>query len=308
MTRAERLAATLLMLHEGAQTAGGIARRFGVSRRTVLRDIQSLWAMGVPVESRDGAAGGYRLPDGYAPAPLALDAEQTFLLLLALDALGHMADAPFGEARAALVERLRASLPREHVPGADRLLDTVRLDVPHRRQRTPHLQALTRSLQQRRWLRITYRSADTDVEHHIYPRSLYAEKGLWYCRAYALERGGERTFRVDRIRQLRQAGASYQRIAAPAPVPYDDPGYPEIVVELTARGAALLESEPHLSGSVTRDGNGSLMLRFRCPPSEWDYYVRLFGGMGGDAVVHAPPELCERLAVLARQIASIYKQ
>lgn len=308
MTRAERLAATLLMLHEGAQTAGDIARRFGVSRRTVLRDIQSLYAMGVPVESRDGVAGGYRLPKGYAPAPLALDAEQTFLLLLALDMLGRMADTPFGEARAALVEHLRSALPREHIPGADRLLDTVRIGAPGRRKRTPYLQALTRALQQHRWLRITYRSAGNDVEHHLFPRSLYAENGLWYCRAYAFERGGERVFRVDRIRQLRQAGASYQRIAPPTPMPYDDPSHPEIVVQLSERGAALLESEPHLGDSIARDISGSFALRFRCPPSEWDYYARLFGGMGPDARVQAPPELCERLAALAAQLVGMYER
>ena len=306
MNRVERLTATLLMLQDGPHTAGEIARRFEVSRRTVLRDMQSLYSMGMPVESRDGAGGGYRLPDGYAPAPLALDAAQTFLLLLALDALGRMADTPFGEARAALAERLRAALPREHVPGADRLLDAVRIEVPGRRQRAPQLQALLAAVQARRWLCIGYRSAHHDVEHHIFPRSLSAENGLWYCRAYSFERGAERTFRVDRIRRLEPAGGSFQRIAAPPQMPYDNPSHPEVVVQLTARGAAMLESEPHLGDCIEREDNAGKVLRFRCPPSELDYFARLFGGMGADALVHAPPELCVRLAVLARQLTSSY--
>lgn len=305
-SRVERLTATLLLLREAPQTAGDIARRFGVSRRTVFRDIQSLCAIGVPIESRDGAGGGYRLPAGYAPAPLALDAAQTFLLLLALDALGRMADTPFAAAREALGERLRAALPHEHLPGVDRLLGSVWLAVPRRRVRTPHLEALMAAVQRPRWLLISYRSAEHDAQHHVFPRSLYAENGFWYCRAYAHERGEERTFRVDRIRQLRPAGASYQRIVAPAPRRYDDPAHPEVVVELTPRGAALLESEPHIGALAEAASLGGSVLRFRCPFSELGYYARLFGGLGADACVHAPPELRERLAELARRLVTCY--
>ena len=89
-------------------------------------------------------------------------------------------------------------------------------------------------------------------------------------------------------------------------MPYDDPSHPEVVVQLTARGAAMLESEPHLGDCIEREDNAGKVLRFRCPPSELDYFARLFGGMGADALVHAPPELCERLAVLARQLTSSY--
>lgn len=54
MNRVERLAGILLLLQEQPQTAGQIARRFEISRRTVMRDIQALCEMGVPVIAREG--------------------------------------------------------------------------------------------------------------------------------------------------------------------------------------------------------------------------------------------------------------
>jgi len=57
MNRVDRLTAILLLLQERPRTSEEIARRFEVSKRTVLRDVQALSEMGVPVIARDGAGG-----------------------------------------------------------------------------------------------------------------------------------------------------------------------------------------------------------------------------------------------------------
>ena len=58
MTRTDRLAAIILLLQDRPRTCAEIARQFEVSRRTVMRDVQALCEIGVPVIARDGAAGG----------------------------------------------------------------------------------------------------------------------------------------------------------------------------------------------------------------------------------------------------------
>jgi predicted DNA-binding transcriptional regulator YafY len=45
-------------------TAAELAEEFGVSRRTVLRDLRALSEMGVPLRSTPGPGGGYSLPRG----------------------------------------------------------------------------------------------------------------------------------------------------------------------------------------------------------------------------------------------------
>jgi predicted DNA-binding transcriptional regulator YafY len=64
--RAERLVTTLLLLERrGRVTASALAEELEVSERTVLRDMQSLQAAGVPIYSTRGAGGGFQLVDGY---------------------------------------------------------------------------------------------------------------------------------------------------------------------------------------------------------------------------------------------------
>lgn len=65
--RAERLVTMLLILERrGRVTAAALAEELEVSMRTVLRDIESLQAAGVPIYSTRGASGGFQLVDGYA--------------------------------------------------------------------------------------------------------------------------------------------------------------------------------------------------------------------------------------------------
>ena len=57
MNRIDRLTAILLLLQGGKRTAGEIAQRFEVSRRTILRDIDALCEMGIPIAADLGAPG-----------------------------------------------------------------------------------------------------------------------------------------------------------------------------------------------------------------------------------------------------------
>ena len=88
MNRIERLTAILMLLQDRPHSASEIARQFEVSKRTILRDVQALCEMGVPVIAQEGAHGGYSLPERYVLDPPALSAQESFLMLLALRALG----------------------------------------------------------------------------------------------------------------------------------------------------------------------------------------------------------------------------
>ncbi len=104
MNRTERLTAILLLLQEkGRQrrhTAEEIAARFEVSRRTILRDIQALCEMGVPVLAQEGVGGGYALPPEFTLPPLPLKLREAVLMLLSLNTLASLADTPFAPERA----------------------------------------------------------------------------------------------------------------------------------------------------------------------------------------------------------------
>jgi predicted DNA-binding transcriptional regulator YafY len=62
---------TLLSLLQGRRDwpGGELADRLGVSHRTIRRDVQRLRALGYPIESLTGPAGGYQLRAGTAMPP-----------------------------------------------------------------------------------------------------------------------------------------------------------------------------------------------------------------------------------------------
>jgi predicted DNA-binding transcriptional regulator YafY len=307
LNRTDRLTAILLLLQEKPRTAGEIARRFEVSRRTVLRDVQALCEIGVPIVAREGAGGGYSLPEDYWLAPPPLSEHEAFLLLLALGALARLADAPFAPERASLAAKLRTLLPAGQLPDVERLLERVDVDIPRRAQRAPFLDLLLDAAQARRWVRVAYQSAERRSVQHLLPQQVYVQGGFWYCRAYAHERGEERIYRVDRIRALDPPADGFQPPPLPEPAPYSHAAHPEIVAALTVRGVAYVESEPHLGQIILRAPDGSGRLVFRCPPSELDWYARYFASLGDDICVEAPAELCERLRRIGQRLGERYR-
>ena len=81
--RFDRLFGILLLLRGGrAVPAGELARRFGVSRRTIYRDLEALSAAGVPVYAERGRGGGTRLLEGYFLPPLMFSRGEGIALLL----------------------------------------------------------------------------------------------------------------------------------------------------------------------------------------------------------------------------------
>jgi predicted DNA-binding transcriptional regulator YafY len=308
MNRIERLTGILLLLQEKPYTSVEIADHFEVSKRTVLRDIQALSEMGIPIIAQPGSGGGYSLPENYALAPLPLTTREAFLLLLALKAIARLPEAPFSPERSSLLAKLQALLPDPPPADLEQLLAVADLDIPARSQPAPFLEPLLQAARQQRWVQVSYQSAQRLSTQHLLPRQVTLQNGYWYCRAYSFEHQEERTYRVDRISALNSIGEAFQNIAIPEPRPYADPSDPEVMITLTARGVAYIESEPHLGQQVRRNPDGTGRLTFRCPPSELDWLARYLAGFGPEAEVQAPPELCQRLYQLGRKLAEQYQQ
>lgn len=113
MKRMDRMMAIVMALQQRAETAQSLADKLEVSKRTVLRDVQALSELGVPLVAVSGPGGGYRLMEGYHLPPLQLTAEEALTLLMALDGMAKYSDGPFREARWTAKDKIRSVLPRQ---------------------------------------------------------------------------------------------------------------------------------------------------------------------------------------------------
>ncbi len=308
MNRIDRLTAIILLLQRGRRTASEIARRFEISRRTVFRDIEALCQMGVPIQAEAGAHGGYALMPDYSLAPLQLTARETLLLRLALSSVSQLADTPFKAERESLLVKMQAVLPAQHQQDTEQLLQTVQLDIPRRAYSTPFIEPLLEAARNGQWLAVSYRSGRGASEQTILPRRLYAAGGFWYCEAYSLERQEERTYRVDRFTAVSATrDGTFYTLPSPR-IPYDDPSHAEVCIRLTARGVLVMERDPQLGEQIQLEGEEGGVLRFRCPPKEYDWLVRTVLGLGPDAEVLAPDILRDLVRQAAQEIANRYAQ
>jgi predicted DNA-binding transcriptional regulator YafY len=199
-SRFDRLLGILLVLRGGqAVTAAEIAGRFGVSRRTVHRDMDALSALGIPVYAERGRGGGFRLLPGYFLPPIMFSEEEAIALVLGLLLLGNLHAAPHASALesaerkllAAVPDRLRATLASaRRIVGFERVPDDVFHPEPQDSCSSPLPAAdqgdvvslFLRAVLARRRVTLDYRSPYRGATHSltVSPCGLFWDRGRWY--------------------------------------------------------------------------------------------------------------------------------
>lgn len=311
MKRSDRLMAILIALQQKPETAQRLADKFEVNKRTILRDMQALSEMGIPLYATSGPTGGFRLMEGFQLPPLQLDASEALAVLFALHSLTKMADTPFKYARWTAMDKIKAVLPESTLRQVEPMLDRVELAVPERIVKTPHLAALLAFTAESAWLTAMYRSENHRRSLLLHPRKIYAAHGYWYCEAYSSTHGEQRTFRVDRFDMLEAAEApmeSNSDAKASTSQTVSDEQWMRIAAKLTYRGALLAEQDIHIGDSVKMTSDDSWHLDIQLPLSEWKWALRFFYGLGMDAEVLEPARLREEVADMARQVVERYRE
>ena len=306
MNRIDRLTAILLLLQGGKRSAGEIAHRFEVSRRTIQRDIDALCEMGIPIAADLGVSGGYSLPADYSVPPLALTLHEAFLLRLALSSVSQLSETPFKQERESLLAKVQTLLPRRAHEELDQLTHTLSLDIPSRPYPTPFLDHLLECARKGQWVAITYRSEKGLSQQTLFPIHVRTEAGLWYCEAYSFERKAARVYCVDRFLDMKVAPLPPQMERPIFPIVHVHASFPEIQIHLTARGVLRLEREPHLTAHIQQLGEGEGLLKVHLRREEYDWLVRILLSLGTEAKVLAPEELRIHVQQAAQEIAYHY--
>lgn len=207
MNRFDRITAILLQLQAKRVVRGpALAERFGVSLRTVYRDLRTLEAAGVPLSGEAGV--GYSLAEGYRLPPVMFTREEAAVLLTAEKLAGRLLDAPSARLGEAAMDKLRAVLRRADRDYLEGLSPHIQILRPRPdREMAPgghdaHRQLLL-AIASQRVVRLRYRAGYPDVctERDTEPIGLYLGQH-WHLIAYCRLRQDIRDFRLDRIEHL----------------------------------------------------------------------------------------------------------
>jgi predicted DNA-binding transcriptional regulator YafY len=208
--RADRLVATLLVLQaRGRVTAAELAEELEISERTARRDLEALAMAGVPVYSQAGRGGGWQLIGGARTDLTGLTAaEATTLFLVA----GPSSQAT-PEVKAALRKLMRA-LPETMRTQAEAAASAVVIDAATWDRTTVEpprfLDDLQKAVVDGVQVKLGYTSADRrESERIVHPLGLVVKGTVWYL--IAGTDGGQRTFRVNRVRSVERTDDPVER-------------------------------------------------------------------------------------------------
>lgn len=306
MNRGDRLTGILIALQAAPRTASELAARFKVSRRTVMRDIDALGGIGVPVIADIGRNGGYRIAEGFWLPPLHLTADEATVLIFALQHIGVADHSPLGHAHRDVLEKLQSTLSPRVTADVARNLGDMQVLRDHDAPDARIIAALRRALESAEWVEITHATTSAATVRTVFPLRIYTSRGRWYMDAADSLREEWRIFRISRIVDSRRTlapknAANTLRTAGDSGKNYRHPDNPLIQVHLTERGVELAADHPDFRDHLV--GN---MIEFRCPASEIPYYGQEFVRFGIAAKVVGPPELRDFMDAFISMLADHY--
>ncbi|GII79829.1 transcriptional regulator [Sphaerisporangium rufum] len=207
MNRTDRLNALveeLRAISPRCRSARDLGARFGVSARTIERDVAGLQRAGVPIYAEAGPRGGYAIDPAAPVPPVAFTPAQAVAVAVALS---QAAGSPLaGDARAALSALLEvlpaaAGQRARDLAGRVRLLGDAAEAEAAAEARAAIARVVAEALRHRRVLRLTYNdrsgaATERDVEPGVFAGG---RGGFWYLVGWCRLRRDVRVFRLDRI-------------------------------------------------------------------------------------------------------------
>jgi predicted DNA-binding transcriptional regulator YafY len=203
MQRTERLFALAEYLRgrRTGVTAEVLAERFGVTMRTIYRDLDALRAAAMPVAAERGRGGGYALDRSYSLPPVNFTAREAALLV----ALGRFAIdmrlMPFTDTLESALDKVRAALSasaqRELLT---RLGELSFAGVPALPSKKAVRAALERAWFEQQPVRITYVDGNfIETTRTVRIASVVMDRHETRLDAVDLDTNEQRHFRFDRI-------------------------------------------------------------------------------------------------------------
>jgi predicted DNA-binding transcriptional regulator YafY len=293
----------------GRFTVQEMAEEYGVSRRTMLRDLQALSAMGVPLAATPGPGGGYQLVYPHGMVALSLSVEEAISLILAYESFLAYLHSPFSPQSSMAITKLRAALAPDILREIERVRARVAMVTVERRYDAPLLADLLRAALDGVHLRISYASRRGSSERLIFPYGLYAGLGFWYCACFDYTRGRHAALRADRVLSL----AREEGHEPPEPLtlrewlrrPAGGESMLRLQASITPHGMKTLDWSA-FGESLRQDAAGGGQIDMPIPGTSLDYYARIFLPLGREATIQAPAALIALLREQARAILAHY--
>jgi proteasome accessory factor C len=283
-----------------------LARVFGVNQGDLTTDLNLLFVTGLPpygpgdlVDVQiEGGKVWIAMADHFSRPVRLTRGEALALYLGAAALLGS--EGPEAEALKGALKKLRDVLG---VAG----LEDLHLEVEKAAGRRGPLEGVREAAERQERIEIDYYSASRDeaTTRRIDPEQVFSAIGNWYVVAWDERSDQERMFRVDRIRDVRLTGETFQpRGLLGQGRPLYDRSAEDVRVRLLLRPGARWVAEYYEVERVTERGD---LLEVVLPAKDLAWVAKLVLRLGGEAEVLDPPELRDMALRAAEEALDLYQ-
>ena len=309
MNRIDRVSAILIHLQSRRVVkASDIADRFGISLRTVYRDVKALEEAGIPIIGEAGV--GYSIMEGYRLPPVMFTRQEATAFLTAEKFVENMTDASTMEQYKSAMYKIRAILKTSEknlLEDIDNKIAVLKNQVQLRADNKDHLQPLLNGIAQKKVLTIDYfaNHSQQHTKRDIEPVGIFYKDVYWHLIAFCRLRKDYRDFRVDRINTVKITEQLFDD-KHPTLKDYIAQTVKEHALELVIMRVhrsvyTHLEYQKYYSGFVSEKVLGDeIEMTFLTMSLEG--FARWFMMFGDKAEIICPDSLKERVAVIATAI------
>jgi len=306
MNKAERLNQELIFLsNKNFFQINDLISEFNISKRTVLRDITELEAMGLSFYVENGRHGGYHLIKKELLVPVIFNLEEVSAIFFAIKALTLISATPFEKNYQHIYDKLLATLPKSQQQYVAKLQDGVNYyRVPS--ITTPNfLNIILQSIVDEKVIDVTYhRNKQLQVFNLLY------RNGIWFCDALDINTKKWGTYRCDRIKNCQinhEITNTFSRLELKRFQQNYENNYHNIPFEceLTPLGRELFQKNNYPNMHL-KTSNGKIVMYGGYNRAEFNYMVEYLITLGKNVKINYPAELKQAYVNELRKIIDQY--
>ena len=261
-----------VLLEKKQVTAKQLSEQFGVSQRTIFRDIDILSVAGIPVYAEKGKGGGISLLPEFVLDKSLLNEQEQNEILSALQALsGIMPSAPDQ-----VLKKMSGIFKR----AASDWLQVDFTDWNSRRRGS--FNYFKTAILERRITEFEYYAANGEKTfRRIEPIQLCFMSKAWYVKGFCLQRQDIRSFKLNRIRNIKLTGKHFSARSLPLTILEPEAAQKNRNISLK------LKIEPEMihrvfdefgDEEIEKQPDGSFIVRATWPEDNWVYgFLLSFG-------------------------------
>jgi predicted DNA-binding transcriptional regulator YafY len=263
-----------LLMDKKNITANELAAHFEVSKRTILRDIDTLTTAGIPIYTMQGKGGGISIHDRFVLNKTVISESEQQQILIALQGMSATQHIEVES----ILSRLRSLFEK-----SDR--DWIEVDFSRWGNSAPDrakFDSLKNAVINERSISFNYSSSYGVTEaREAYPLKLVFKSKSWYLQAFCMLKNDYRAFKISRMANVKILADTFDYKDFHAPE-IEQPEYqsPDLV-------NVKFYFEPYVAyrvydefdeQNITKNNDGSFIINMCLPNDYWLYdYILSFG-------------------------------